>query len=118
MTRKTKKQRTKSQISERRLITTNIEKYKHLISIGYNHDQAVNKLRKESIHMAGPEKLRQRIMIAKDKFGVTGVTLAGIRLTKDVLAYIKELEKADIIEPYKKGQDVLTLKHPRIWSPV
>ena len=117
MTRKTKKQRTKSQISERRLITTNIEKYKHLISIGYNHDQAIKKLRKEAVHLSGVEKLRQRIKIASEKFGVTGVTLGGIRLTKDVLDYIKELERADIIEPYKKGQDVLTLKHPRLWSP-
>jgi len=118
MARKTKKQRTKSQISERRLITSNIEKYKHLISIGYNHDQAVNKLRKEAVHMAGPEKLRQRLMIAKDKFGVTGVTLGGIRLTKDVLDYIKELEDANVIEPYKKGQDVLKLKHSRFWNPL
>jgi len=118
MTKSTKKKRIKKQISERRLITSNIEKYKHLISIGYNHDQAVNKLRKEAIHMTGPEKLRQRIMIAKDKFGVTGVTLGGIRLTKDVLDYIKDLEKDNVIEPYKKGQDVLTLKHPRFWNPL
>ena len=117
MTKPSKKLRIQTQLSERRLITSNIEKYNHMISIGFSRAQAVKRLRKESIHMPGTEKLRQRLDNAKIQFGTTGITLKGIRLTKDVTTFIKDLEKADVIEPYKKGQDVLILKHPRIWSP-
>jgi len=112
MAKQSKKRRKNKALSERRLIYENIQEYNHLISIGFTKDQAIKRLKSGS----GVDKIKKRIALAKKQFGVTGVSLNGIRITKDVLAYIKKLETAGVIEHYVKGHDVLTLKSPRIWT--
>jgi len=110
-----KKRRQKTWLSEKRLIYENSKEYNHLISIGYTRDQAIKKL-KNKPKGTSVDKLRKRIDLAKSQFGITGVTLKGITKSKDVLDFIKTLEKNDIIEPYRKGQDALVFKHPKIWT--
>ena len=114
MAKQSKAVRRNKLLRERRLIYENIDEYNHLISIGFTKDQAIKRLKSGS----GVDKIKKRIALAKKQFGVTGVSLSGIRNTKDVLSYIKKLENANVIEKYVKGNDTLRLKNPKIWNPI
>jgi len=115
MTKPSKKRMLKKQLFERQLILTEYNQYEKLISIGYTHDQAVSKLKKQP--SSSLEKIKGHVDFAKNTFGRTGVSLKGTRMTSDVYKYIKQLEEEGEIQPYKKGQDILYLKHPKIWKP-
>ena len=116
MARKTKKMRLKKQLSDYELKHRYVDKYKHLKSIGFSEDQTTKMIRRDA-SMASINKLQDRVMFARGQVGTTGVSLKGIRLTSSVMDYIKELEKGDIIKPYRKGNDVLMLAHPKEWRP-
>jgi len=117
MVKKQSKTRRKNKaLSERRLIYENLKEYNHLISIGYNKEQAIKKL-KNKPKGSSVDKLKQRVKQTKDQFGVTAISLKGIRITKPVLDYIKKLEKTDVIEHYIDGHDILKLKNPKFWEP-
>ena len=105
-------------LRDRRLIYENVKEYNHLISIGFTKEQAIKRLRQQDKSSGGIEKIKKRISLSKSQFGVTGVNLKGIRITKDVLTYIKKIETAGVIESYVKGHDTLRLKKPRIWTPL
>jgi len=112
MAKQSKTVRRNKLLRERRLIYENVKDYNQLISIGFTKEQAIKRLKSGS----GVDKIKKRISIAKSQFGVAGVNLKGIRITKDVQAYINKLETADVIEPYVKGHDTLRLNKPRMWT--
>ena len=84
--------------------------YAHLYSISKSHDYATKQL-KESVGNASLTKLKNRMWIAENSFGVTGVSLDGIKETADVREYIHELEESGVVT---KGASSLKLTHPKI----
>ena len=114
MTKKSKKVRAKQFAYEKRLMYENASEFNHLISVGFTKEQAIKRL-KNKPRGSSVDRLENRVKSALNSFNVTGVSLQGIVKSKDVLDYIKSLEKQDVILPYRKGQDTLTLKHPKMW---
>ena len=111
----TKKEWNLKFLSEYQLKHRYIDKYKHLKAVGYSEKLATKLLRKDA-SMSSLAKLKDRTVFASNQFGTTGISLQGIRITDDVKDYIKDLEDRDVILPHKKGQDILYLKHPKVWE--
>lgn len=89
--RKPKAKFQKQLMGERQLVIRHMDKYNKLMGIGYSHQQAVKKLRKEDVHMGSLEKLKQRYELNIKKPGTTGITTQGIRNTPAVRAWIKSM---------------------------
>jgi len=107
--KKSRKVIRKRQLSDQQLIRQHIEEYKHQIAIGRDYAGALKYLCESTKGSGSLEKLRLRINNARGTPGTTGVSLDGIRVGKDTLAYIRRLEDEGIIEPYHKGQASLKL---------
>ena len=88
MVKQSKKRRTQKARSDRQLIYDRLEEYNHLISIGYSRDNAIKKLR-SSPPLNSLEKLKVRYDKAFKTIGTQGISLKGIKLTKDVKQFIK-----------------------------
>jgi len=90
MTKQSKKRRAQSRARDLQLIYDRQEEYNHLISIGYNEEQAIKKL-KTMPKLSPVEKLDRRYKRAKQRIGTTAIATKGISLTnKDVQRYIKK----------------------------
>lgn len=113
--KKTKREFRRAMLEERQLILRNIDKYHHMIDIGYTHKQAVKKLIKGA-KMDSLSKLQHRVGVAQHTVGTTGVSLDNIRITEVVKKYIKDLETQNIIKSYRKGQSSLRLTKPKVWK--
>lgn len=113
--KKTKKEFRQQLISDRQLILRNLDKYNHYLSVGYTTQEALSKLKKKE-KVNSLEKLIARVDIAINTFGITGISLDGIRITDEVKKYIKDLTNQGLIYPYIKGQSTLRLTHPKVWG--
>ena len=85
--------------------------YSKMIGIGFSHEQATERL-KHDIGNANLTRLKDRVILAQNSFGVTGVSLDGIKETAEVKEYIRHLEESDIAT---KGVGSLKLIHPKIY---
>jgi len=105
--RKSRKVIHKKNMAEYQLVHRHVDTYKHLLSIGYSHSDAIKHLRESTKGESSTEKLRLRISQSRYLPGIQGVSLEGIRVTDPVKSYIKHLEDERVIEPYHKGQTSL-----------
>jgi len=112
--KKTKGDVKRAMMAERQLILRYQDKYQMLLKKGFDHDKAVARLIK-GFKMNSLDKLKQRIMTARMRVGVSGVSLDGIRMTEQVKKYIKKLVELDVVQPYHKGQQSLKLVKPKVW---
>lgn len=87
------------------------DQYSKMLGVGYSERQATQRL-KQDIGNANLTKLKDRVLIAQNSFGVTGVSLDGIRETADVKEYINELISSGIVT---RGTGSLKLIHPKIY---
>jgi hypothetical protein len=101
----------KQQRSLYELKRTHAKDYSKLLSIGYQDKSATERL-KHDIGRASLIRLKDRVILAQNSFGVTGVSLDGIKETAEVKEYINHLEQSDIA---KKGAGSLHLIHPKIY---
>jgi len=107
--KKSRKVIRKKLLSDQQLIRSHMEEFRHQMSIGRDYAGALKYLRESTKGTGSLEKLRLRINNARGTPGTIGVSLDGIRVGKDTLAYIRRLESEGIIEPYAKGQSSLRL---------
>lgn len=85
--------------------------YRHLLSVGYPEQKATERLRQD-IGRANLTRLKDRVLIAQNSFGVTGVSLDGIKETAEVKKYIKELVDSGVVT---RSAGSLKLTHPKIY---
>ena len=90
---------------------THSKDYSHLLLIGYQDKTATARL-KHDIGRANLTRLKDRVILAQNSFGVTGVSLDGIKDTSEVKEYIHHLEQSGIAT---KGAGSLHLTHPKIY---
>ena len=102
---------TKQQQNLYQLRKAHPSEYSHLYSISKSDKFATEHL-KQDVGRANLTRLKDRVLIAQNSFGVTGVSLDGIQETADVKEYIKHLDQSGIAT---KGAGSLYLTHPKIY---
>jgi len=90
---------------------THQKDYSHLLLIGYQ-DKTATKHLQHDIGRANLIRLKDRVILAQNSVGVTGVSLDGIKETAEVKEYIKHLDQSGIAT---KGAGSLKLTHPKIY---
>jgi len=83
-----KKQRGRKRKSDLQLIYDRKDEYNHLISIGYTQEQAIKKLRNMA-PLSSLQKLELRYKNNFKSFGTSGISMKGIKRTKEVEQFIK-----------------------------
>jgi hypothetical protein len=85
--------------------------YNKLLSKGFQSTTATKQL-KQDVGRASLTRLKDRVWIAQNSFGVTGVSLDGIKETAEVREYVRELERTGVVT---KEAGSLKLTHPKIY---
>jgi len=80
---------------EEEIIRLMPDQYNHLVSVGFTREQAINKLKKPKTAVGKLEMMYERDV---KRPGVTGISLQGIRRTRDVDKWINQMEKKGLVE--------------------
>jgi len=89
-----KKVRLNRQLKERQLISQNQSLYNKLKAVGYTHQQAIAKI-KTTTSNTSLEKLKKMYQKNVKQPGVVGISMQGIRRTKEVENFIKQKQLID-----------------------
>jgi len=86
-----KREKMRRRMREEMIIRAYPDEFYNLVSIGFTREQALKKIRGNKISSVAI--LQRRYEIDKDRPGVLGISLAGIKRTESVERWIDKMEK-------------------------